>query len=235
MGRSGRRKGFDGRGPDPDTPAKGNTMKLYDFPPAVNARRVRAFIAEKGLDVPLVEVDVRAGALHEEPLRSRNPFSVVPFLELDDGACIGESMAICRYLEELHPENPLMGRDPKERALVEMWNRRVELDGFVHAIHALRNASPLYAGRVLPGTRNDLAQLPEITRRGRDALAILFGRLDARLASVPFLAGERFSVADLTGYFTVQVAAGIDAPIPAACSHLARWHRDLSERPSTRA
>ena len=210
-------------------------MKLYDFPPAVNAQRVRAFIAEKGLDVPMTEVDVRAGALHEEPLRSMNPFAVVPFLALDDGTCIGESIAICRYLEELHPENPLMGRDPKERALVEMWNRRVELDGFMHAIHALRNTNPLYAGRVLPGTRNDLPQLSEITRRGKEALAILFDRLDARLASVRFLTGEHFSVADLTGYFTVQVAAGIDAPIPTACSHLARWHGEVSERPSTRA
>ena len=210
-------------------------MKLYDFPPAVNARRARAFIAEKGLDVPVVEVDVRAGVLHEEPYRSMNPFAVVPFLELDDGTCIGESIAICRYLEEMHPQNPLMGRDPKERALVEMWNRRVELDGFLPAIHSLRNTDAMYAGRVLPGTRNDLPQSPEIAERGKAALAILFGRLDARLAASRFLAGESFSVADLTGYFTVQVAARIGVPIPAGCSHLARWHGEVSDRPSTRA
>ena len=210
-------------------------MKLYDFPPAVNARRARAFIAEKGLDVPVVEVDVRAGVLHEEPYRSMNPFAVVPFLELDDGTCIGESIAICRYLEEVHPQNPLMGRDPKERALVEMWNRRVELDGFLPAIHSLRNTDAMYAGRVLPGTRNDLRQSPEIAERGKAALAILFGRLDARLAASRFLAGESFSVADLTGYFTVQVAARIGVPIPAGCSHLARWHGEVSDRPSTRA
>ena len=210
-------------------------MKLYDFPPAVNAQRVRTFIAEKGLEVPTVEVDVRAGVLHEEPFRSMNPFAVVPFLELDDGTCIGESIAICRYLEELHPENPLMGRDPKERAIVEMWNRRVELDGFMPALHALRNADPVYAGRVLPGTRNDLAQRPEIVERGKDALAILFDRLDARLAASPFLAGERFSVADVTGWFTVQVASRIGVPIPDACPNAARWRREVADRPSTRA
>ena len=210
-------------------------MKLYDFPPAVNAQRVRMFIAEKGLDVPTVEVDVRAGALHEEPFRSMNPFAVVPFLELDDGAVVGESMAVCRYLEELHPEKPLLGRDPKERATVEMWNRRVELDGFMPALHALRNADPLYEGRVLPGTRNDLAQLPEIVQRGKDALAILFDRLDARLAGSPFIAGERFSVADVTGWFTVQTASRIGVPIPDACPNAARWRREVADRPSTRA
>lgn len=210
-------------------------MKLYDFPPAVNAQRVRTFIAEKGLDLPMVEVDVRAGTLHEEPFRSMNPFAVVPFLELDDGAVIGESIAVCRYLEEIHPENPLMGRDPKERAIVEMWNRRVELDGFMPALHALRNADPLYAGRVLPGTRNDLAQLPEIVQRGKDALAILFDRLDTRLADSPFLAGERFSVADVTGWFTVQVASRIGVPIPDACPSVGRWHRELADRPSVRS
>ena len=210
-------------------------MKLYDFPPAVNALRARAFIAEKGLDVPVVQVDVRAGVLHEEPYRSMNPFAVVPFLELDDGTCIGESIAICRYLEELYPENPLMGRDPKERALVEMWNRRVELDGFMPALHALRNTDAAYQGRVLPGTRNDLPQLPAIVERGRAAVAILFGRLDAQLAANPFLAGECFSVADLTGCFTVRVASRIDAPIPDECTNLARWFREVSERPSTRA
>ena len=210
-------------------------MKLYDFPPAVNAQRVRMFIAEKGIEVPVVGVDVRAGALHEEPLRSMNPFAVVPFLEIEDGTCIGESVAVCRYLEELHPERPLMGSDARERALVEMWNRRVELDGFVPGIHALRNSDPLYAGRVLPGTRNDLPQLPEIVERGRAALAILFPRLDAQLAGRPFIAGEGFSIADITAYFTVRVAARIDAPIPGPCPHLARWYGEVSARPSTEA
>ncbi len=155
-------------------------MMLYEFGAAANSKRVSIFLAEKGLDIPSVEPNLRQGALHEEPLRSMNPFSAVPFLELDDGTVIAESIAICRYLEELHPDPSLLGRDAKERAVVEMWNRRVEIDGFVPAIHALRNGDNLYAGRVLPGTKNDLPAMPEIVERGKDSLAILLGRMDAQ-------------------------------------------------------
>ena len=209
-------------------------MKLYDFPPAVNAQRVRMFIAEKGLDVPMVEVDVRAGALHEEPFRSMNPFAVVPFLELDDGACIGESIAICRYLEELHPQDPLMGRDPKERAIVEMWNRRVELDGFMPALHALAQRRPRLRG---PGPAGH-AQRPGPAPRDRGARE---GRPRDPLRPAghparrqPLHRGERFSVADVTGWFTVQVASRIGLPIPDTCPNAERWRREVADRPSTR-
>ena len=114
-------------------------MKLYDFGPAANAQRVRVFLAEKGLQVPTVEVNVREGQLYEAPYAAMNPFHCVPFLELDDGRVIAESISICRYLEELHPEPPLFGRDPAERATVDMWNRRIELDGFLPGLHAVRN------------------------------------------------------------------------------------------------
>ena len=208
-------------------------MKLYSFGAAANAQRVSVFIAEKGIDIPTVEPNVREGALHEEPYRSLNPFAAVPFLELDDGTCIAESVAVCRYLEELHPDPSLMGRDARERAVIEMWNRRVEIDGFVPAIHALRNADPVYAGQVLPGTRNDLEQVPEITERGKASLAILLERLDAQLAGTPFIAGETFSIADITGYFTIRVASRIDFPIPDSCPNVARWYADVAARPST--
>ena len=148
-------------------------MKLHDFAPAPNAQRVRIFMAEKGLDIPTVEVALRDGVMFDEPYRTMNPFAVVPFLELDDGTCIGESVSICRYLEELHPEPCLMGRDAKERAVIDMWNRRLELDGYLPVMHAVRNAGPGFEGRVLPGTRNDLPQLPEIVERGKDALVAL--------------------------------------------------------------
>lgn len=209
-----------------------NTMKLYEFGPAANSRRVRIFLTEKGLDVPSVEPNVREGALHEEPYRSMNPFAAVPFLELDDGTVIAESIAICRYLEELHPDPSLLGRDAKERAVVEMWNRRVEIDGFGPAIHALRNADALYAGRVLPGTKNDLPGVPQIVERGKDSLAILLGRLDAQLADTPFIAGDLFSVADITGYLMIGVASRIDFPIPDRCPNVARWFADVAARPS---
>ena len=210
-------------------------MKLYDFGPAANARRVRMFLAEKGIEVPTVEVKLRDGALFEEPFSSMNPFRVVPFLELDDGTVIGESVAICRYLEELHPEPSLLGRDARERAIVEMWNRRVELDGFLPAVHAVRNSNPLFAGRVLPGTRSDLPQLDEIAERGKAMLLVLLQRLDDQLRDHPFIAGARFSIADITGYFMMQVAAVLEVSFADSCPNVARWYAEVAARPSTEA
>ena len=210
-------------------------MKLYDFGPATNAQRVRMFLAEKGLEVPRVEVNVRDGALFEEPYRSMNPFRVVPFLELDDGTVLGESMAICRYLEELHPEPPLCGREARDRAIVEMWNRRVELDGLLPLVHAARNLMPLFAGRVVPGTRTDLAQLPELVERGKAMATILLERLEAQLASHAFIAGDTFTIADITGHFMIQTASRVDLEIPATCPNVARWHAEVAARPSTQA
>jgi len=210
-------------------------MKLYHFGPAANAQRVRMFLAEKDLDIPKVELNVREGALFAEPFRSMNPFTVVPFLELDDGTCIGESVAICRYLEELHPTPPLFGKGPRERAIVEMWNRRIELDGFMPIVHALRNALPAFAGRVVPGTRNDLPQLPQVVERGKAMLIILLERLDAQLAHHAYTAGDVFTVADITGYFMMQTAARIDVAVPENCPDVARWYAEVSARPSTKA
>jgi glutathione S-transferase len=144
-------------------------------------------------------------------------------------------VAICRYLEELHPEPALFGRDARERAVVEMWNRRAELDGLMPAVHAARNAIPLFAGRVVPGTRTDLAQLPEIVKRGKAMLAILLERLEAQLAGHAFIAGGSFTVADITGYFMIQTAARIDVAIPESCPAAARWYGAVAVRPSTKA
>ena len=210
-------------------------MKLYDFGLAASAQRVRMFVAEKGLDLPVVEVNVLERTMFEEPYRSMNPFAVVPFLELDDGTCIGESVAICRYLEELHPEPSLLGRDAKERTVIEMWNRRVELDGLAPMIHATRNANPVFEGRVVPGTRNDLVQVPEIVERGKAMLGILFERLDEQLADNAFIAGENFSIADITGYFATRAGSRLDFPIPDSCPRVARWFEGVATRPSTQA
>ena len=135
-------------------------MKLYDFGPAANAQRVRVFLAEKGIDVPVEQLNVREDRQFAEPYTSMNPFHCVPFLELDDGTVIAESISICRYLEELHPEPSLFGRTAEERAVVDMWLRRFELDGFIPLLHALRNHAPTFAGKVVPGTRTNLPQSP---------------------------------------------------------------------------
>ncbi len=210
-------------------------MKLYDFGPAANAKRVRMFLAEKGIEIPIVDVQVRDGALFEEPYRTMNPFAVVPFLELDDGTVIGESVAICKYLEEMHPETSLLGRDARERALIEMWNRRLEIDGLMPMIHAVRNTNPLFAGRVVPGTRTDLAQLSEVAERGKAMLMILLERIDPILKDSAFIAGERFSIADITGFFMMNAAKVFDVPFAERFPNVARWHADLASRPSAGA
>lgn len=211
-------------------------MKLYDFGPAANAKRVRMFLVEKGMEVPTVQLDVRNGAQFEEPYNSMNPFHCVPFLELDDGTVIAESISVCRYLEEaVQPEPALFGRDPKERAVVDMWNRRVELDGFMPALHATRNHVPMFAGRVVPGTRTDLPQLPAMVARGKEMLAIFLARLDAQLADNEFIAGASVSIADITCFFVAGMAERFEMDLAGNWPNVHRWHTAFSARPSADA
>ncbi len=126
-------------------------MKLYEFTLAPNPRRVRMFLAEKGVNIPTVQVNVRERQQFTDEFAKINPFAVVPVLELDDGTCIGESVAICRYIEALYPEPPLFGTGAKDQAIVEMWNRRAELEGFMAAGEAARNALPLFTDRRVAG------------------------------------------------------------------------------------
>lgn len=209
-------------------------MQLYDFGPAASAQRVRVFLAEKNLTVPLVELNVREGHQFKEPFATLNPFHCVPFLVLDDGTVISESVSICRYLEELNPEPSLFGRTPVERATIDMWNRRVELDGFMPILHAVRNHLPAFKGRVVPGTRTDLPQLPALVERGEDMLHVLLGRLDRHLAGTEYVAGAAVSIADITGYFTMNMAKRLEVDFEARYPNVFRWHKAFSARPSTR-
>lgn len=210
-------------------------MKLFDFPQAANAQRVQVFLAEKGLSLPTETLDVRNGAQFEEPFASMNPFHCVPFLQLDDGTVIAESISICRYLEELHPQPSLFGADPLARARIDMWNRRVELDGFLPGLHAVRNRLPLFAGRVVPGTRTDLEQLPALVARGREMVAIFLGRLEPQLAAHSFIAGEAVSIADITGWFLIRMANGLEIDVAGDYPAIAGWHERFSARPSIQA
>ncbi len=207
-------------------------MKLYNFAPAVNGQRVRIFLDEKGLDVPSEELNVRDDHQFAEPFPSMNPFHCVPFLELDDGTVIAESISICRYLEELNPEPSLFGRTPQGRAIIDMWNRRVELDGFMPLLHTVRNSVPMFEGRVVPGTRTDLAQLPAMVSRGKEMANIFLGRLEPHMAENEFIAGEEFSVADITAWFVVRMAKTLQMDIEGKFSHIQRWYREISVRPS---
>jgi glutathione S-transferase len=209
-------------------------MLLYDFALAPNPQRVRVFLKEKGLDLPNQEVKIREGQQHEEPFVTKNPFRLTPFLELDDGTIIAESIAICRYLEELHPEPNLFGNDAKERAVVEMWNRRLEMDGFAHLGHAARNANPMFVGRVIPGLKSDHKQIPEIATRCRELFGLFLPKLDAQLATSSHVAGDRFTVADITGIFTIRSAKAQEIDLSAA-PNVERWFADVSARPSFQA
>ena len=207
-------------------------MILHEFPAAANAQRVNVFLAEKGIDVPRNLVNVREGAQFEAPYAAMNPFHCVPFLELDNGTVIAESLAICRYLEDCHPDPALFGATPEMRAVVEMWNRRFELDAFMPMLHAVRNHVPMFAGRVLPGTRADLAQEPVMVARGRAAMALFLDRVEGHFGEAPFAAGEVFSVADITGFFAVRMTAALDWDIAQSHPNVAAWFGRLSSRPA---
>lgn len=207
-------------------------MKLYDFGPAASAQRVRVFLAEKGLDLPTEQLNVREGAQFTLALTEMNPFHCVPFLELDDGTVIAESLSICRYLEEIYPQPALFGRTSTERAVVDMWLRRFELDGLIPTLHAVRNSLPIFAGRVVPGTRNDLPQLPALVTRGREMMEIFLGRVEPYMAKNAFVAGPQFSVADITGFFAIRSANALNMDIGARYPAVATWFAKVSARPS---
>jgi len=210
-------------------------MKLYDFTAAPNPKRVRMFLAEKGLETACVQVNIREREQFTDAFQRINPFSVVPVLELDDGTRIGESVAICRYIEETHPEPALMGTDALDKALVEMWQRRVELNGFLMVGEAVRNAEPRFEGRALPGTSGGVPQIPALVERGKAAALRLFDKLDNQLSANEFVAGPRFTIADITLFVTVWFAPRANLGVPDACTNLKRWHAAVAARPSAEA
>jgi glutathione S-transferase len=209
-------------------------MKLYDCAPAPNPRRVRIFLAEKGIVVPTVQVDLRANEQFSSAFRAINSDCTVPVLELDDGTRIADVMAICVYFETLQPEPPLMGAGALGRASVTAWQRRVERDGFFAVAEALRNSTPAFKGRALPGA-DDYEQIPALVERGRARVVKFFPMLDARLAEHEFVAGTHYSIADITALVAVDFARWIKLAVPDACVHLRRWHAAVSARPSAKA
>jgi glutathione S-transferase len=209
-------------------------MKLYDYAVAPNPRRVRIFLAEKGIAVPTIQVDLRANEQFSPTFRVVNPDCTVPVLELDDGVRIADVMAICVYFETLRPEPPLMGVGAQDRANVTAWQRRVERDGFFAVAEAFRNSTPAFKGRALPGV-DDYEQIPALVERGRARVAKFFRVLDACLADREFVAGKQYSIADITALVAVDFAGWIKLAVPDECSHLCRWYGTVSARPSAKA
>jgi glutathione S-transferase len=210
-------------------------MKLYQSNASPNSRRVRIYLAEKGISMPIVPLDLGAGEQFSEAYAAINPHRVVPTLVLDDGTAIGEVPAIIRYLEEIYPLPPLLGTTPKSEAEVAMWERRVEQEGFASVMEAVRNAAAGLKNRAIAGP-HDYAQIPDLVVRSRQRVANFYADFNARLADVPFVAGEEFSVADITAVVTVEFAAkAAGLPIGEEQAASMRWYKTVSARASMAA
>lgn len=210
-------------------------MKLYDFARAPNPRRVRIFIAEKGVDIPTVQVNLFEGEQLAAEFRAINPGAIVPVLETDDGVYISEGIAICKYIEALHPEPNLFGEGATAEALTLMWTNIVENEGMFAVAEVLRNSSPAFQNRALPGPV-DLAQIPALIERGHARCENFFDRMEQRLGDSPYLAGDAFSVADITLLVVVDAAANMtDIDAVASRPALESWHQQVSGRPSAQA
>jgi glutathione S-transferase len=210
-------------------------MKFYDCATAPSPRRVRIFLAEKGVTIDTVQVDLRSGEQFTPAFRAINPDCTVPALALDDGTVIADAVAICGYIEELHPDPPLIGSTPKERAIVTALNRQIERDGFLAAMDAFRNIAKGLKGRALPGP-HDYEQIPELAARGRARVENFLRAMDARLADREFVAGSRYTIADISTMVLTDMAVGmVKLPIPDDCAHMRRWYAAVSARPSAKA
>jgi glutathione S-transferase len=209
-------------------------MRLFDCSTAPSPRRVRFFAAEKNLELELVPIDLGSGEQFSADFRAVNPDCVVPALELDDGTCLSEVVAICQYLEEIHPEPSLFGDTAIERATAVMWNAKVEQQGLWAVADAYRNFAKGLKGHALPGP-DKYEQIPELVARSRSRVLSFFKILDARLAENEFLAGDRFTIADVTAVVMIDFAARIKIGIDDDAANLQRWYASVSARPSASA
>ncbi len=203
-------------------------MRLYDGGRAPNPRRVRIFLAEKGISVPLAPVDLGAMEHRSERYSALNPLQRVPALELDDGTVITESIAICRYFEAMHPEPALFGTGPLEIALIEMWQRRIEL----HLLGAIQQVfRHLHPGM----SEHEVPQVAAWGEANKPRVLEFLALLDRELGGRRFAAGEHYSVADITGLVALDFMRAAKLAVPAEFTHVGRWHVELSARPSAKA
>ena len=210
-------------------------MKLYDAAWAPSPRRVRIYLAEKAIQVERVAIDLRADEQLSPAYLAINPRGTVPALVLDDGEVIAESAAICRFFEALHPSPPLFGTRPVEIARVEDWTRRIEAEGYAAAVYALRNRAPAFMNRGLPGAWPAMPQIPALTERAKAMWDRFVATLDARLAQAEWIAGDRYSFADISALVAIDFARAAKLAVPAEAASLARWHAAAGARPSATA
>ena len=203
-------------------------MKLYDSPVAPNPRRVRIFLAEKVIAVPTETIDLAKSQQRDPAFTALNPLQRIPALVLDTGEVLCESVAICRYFEEIQPQPPLFGTGPLERAQVEMWQRRAELEFFAPVAWAFRHSHPAMREMEKP----QIAELAETSR----PRAVAFAKfLDRELAERRFLAGDVFTIADITALVAADFSKFARIALPDDLVHFARWRAEVSARPSAAA
>lgn len=203
-------------------------MKLYDGGRAPSPRRVRIYLAEKGIEVSLVPVDMDRLGHRSEEVTTLNPLQRLPVLVLDDGTVLTETMAICRYFEALHPEPSLLGRSALEIATIEMWNRRLELNFYAAVQAAFRHTHPAMKQWEVP-------QVAEWGEANRPKALKFLELLDDHLAENEFVAGDCYSVADITGVVTMDFMKPARIVLPDHLGHVRRWHEQIKARPSTSA
>lgn len=212
----------------PGSRAEAYIVQLYDGGRAPSPRRVRVFLAEKGIEVPKVPVDLGKGEQFSDDFTELNPLQRVPVLTLDDGTAIAETMAICRYFEALHPEPNLFGRDPREIALIEMWNRRVELNFYNAVSSAFRHLHPAMA-------RSENPQVAPWGEANKSKALAFLALLDRELRTRRFVALDRFSVADITAFVTVDFMKPARIVLPDDHTNVRRWYAECIARPSAAA
>ena len=207
-------------------------MKLYDFNRAPNARRVRIFLAEKSIELERISVDLNSREQMGEEFKAINPRLQVPALLLDNGALLTESVAICRYLDELYPEPPLFGVNALEKAEIEMWHRRMELEGLQPTADAVRNSIDFFKNRALSGPA-DFEQIPALAERGLIRIEIFHQMLEMRLTESQFVAGASFSIADIAAVTAIDFGKVVKKRVEDATPNLKRWYIEVSARPSS--
>lgn len=209
-------------------------LTLYDCTPAPSPRRTRIFLAEKGIDVANIQIDLRAGEQLGDSFRAINPRSTVPALKLESGKVLTENLAIADYLNELKPNPPLIGNDAESRADVLQWNSRIEMGGLMAVAEMLRNSAKSMKGRALPGPLN-LEQIPALAERGRIRLADFYQGMNAHLADREFVSGDQYSLADITLLVCVDFSDWVKATPAPELTHIHRWHSMASARPASAA
>ena len=202
-------------------------MKIYETRTAPNPRRVRVFLAEKGIDVEYVQLDLQKGENISAEMLKKNPSGKVPVLELDDGTCIAETMAICRYFEALHPEPALMGKTPLEQAQIESWQRLVEFNFLVPVGMCFQHSTGYFRDRMTP--------VPEFGKVSGEMALTFLDKLEQRLGESTYVAGEQFSVADITLLCAIDFGRVVKLRLQDQHVHLKRWYEMVAARPSAQA